>query len=628
MLQTMRHLAQSWVFKALMLFLIVSFCLWGIGDIFRGNPLQRTIAKVGKLSISVETLDHSFQGTLARARQMLGPELTAQQARQMGIYDQTLNELIEHAEVEQQVSKLGLEVSDKEFLGQVAAMPQFRNPDGSFNRDLFRRAVTQSDLSERSFIDRARKEMAQQQLLVALHDEPKIPDTIADSLYRARGQKRILDVVSVKDNAYGDVPAPDDKALQDFYQKNSQQFMAPEYRGLTIARLATDDVAKDIAISDADLKKAYGAKSAGLAQPERRDLVQVVLHDEDKAKQLAVNAKKSDNLAEAAKSAGLSAVALNATDAKSMLPELAKSVFAMPAGQISDPIKTALGWHVIEVKKIIPSGTPDFDSLKDSLRDSLKRDQAIESVTREVNDLDDQLAAGHSLEDIADDMKLRLIKIPALDAEGKTPDGKDPAELPDRADVLKAAFSQGSGEVSPILDDKQGNYVVVRTDQITPAAVPAFEKIRDHVAAAWIASEAAKRAAAAADAIAKGMREGKPASSFAAQAGVDVRVSKPISILGDNDPDLSQEILPQIFKLKKGDVITVPLEGRQLVLRLAEFVDADPKAEDATKAKLGDELANQLPNDRGAEYAKYLRILMPVEIDESLLETLRQQGGS
>lgn len=189
MLQTMRHLAQSWVFKALMLFLVVSFCLWGIGDIFRGNPLQRTVAKAGKLSISVETLDHSFQGDLARARQMLGPELTAQQARQMGIYDQTLNGLIEHAEVEQEVSKLGLEVSDKEFLDQVAALPQFRNPDGSFNRDLFRRAVMQSDLSERSFIDRARKEMAQQQLLTALHNQPKVPNAITDSLYRARGRK-------------------------------------------------------------------------------------------------------------------------------------------------------------------------------------------------------------------------------------------------------------------------------------------------------------------------------------------------------------------------------------------------------------------------------------------------------
>ena len=627
MLQSMRHLAQNWVFKGLMLFLVVSFCLWGIGDIFHGNPLQRSVAKAGKLSISVESLDHAFQGSLVRARQMIGPELTAQQAKQMGIYDQTLNELVERAEVEQEIAKLGINVSDKEFLGRIAAMPQFRNKDGTFNKTLFRQVVQQADMSEGSFIDKARKEMAQQQLVNALQVEPKIPQTIIDNIYRARGQKRILDVVTVKDSTFSDIPAPDEKTLRDFYQQNAQKFMAPEYRGLTIVRLSSDDVAKEATVSDDDLKKAYEAKAAEYSHPERRDLVQVVLQDEGKARQLAATAKSSGNLTAAAKTAGSNAVTLDQVDEKSILPELAKNVFALPAGQISDPVKSGLGWHVVQVKKIIPAGKADFDSVKDKLRETVKHDQAIESVTRMVNQLDDQLAAGHALEDIADGMKLRLVKIPALDAQGKTPDGKDPTELPDRPDVLKAAFSQGSGEVSPILDDKQGNYTVVRTDDVTPSAVPEFDKIKDKVTAAWKEAEQTKRATAAADEIAKGMREGKPAASFAAQTGADVRVSKPISMLGDNDPDLPQAILPQIFKLKKGDVITVPLQGKQLVLRLAELIDVEPDAKNTETTKLADELANQMPGDRGAEYVKYLRMLMPVEINESLLDSLRQQGG-
>jgi len=352
-----------------------------------------------------------------------------------------------------------------------------------------------------------------------------------------------------------------------------------------------------------------------------------VLQDEAKAKQLAAAAKASGNLAAAAKASGHDAVPLNGVDEKSALPGLAKAVFALPANGVSDPIKTDLGWHVAQVKKISPAGTPKFEDVKEQLRSDMKRDQAIETATRLVNELDDQLAAGHPLEDIADGMKLRLVKIAALNAAGKTPDGKEPAELPDREDALKAAFSQNSGETSPILDDRNGNYYVVRTDEVTPSAVPAFEKNKDRALGEWRAAEQAKLASAEADQIAKGLRGGKTPASFAAETGVDVRVSKPVSLLGNADPALPQTVLPEIFKLKKGDVTVMPMPDRQLVLKLSELADADPaKAGDALD-KVREDLQNRMPQERAAQYLKYLRVLFPVEINESTFDSLKQQGG-
>ncbi len=133
-------------------------------------------------------------------------------------------------------------------------------------------------------------------------------------------------------------------------------------------------------------------------------------------------------------------------------------------------------------------------------------------------------------------MKMRLIKIPAIEGNGKTPDGKDPPEFPHKDDVLKAAFGQNAGETSPVMDDKNGNYYVVRTDDVTPSGAKPFDQVKNDVLAGWKAQEQAKLAAIEADKIVKGLRDGQRASSFAAQKGVDVRVSKPISLLGDNDP--------------------------------------------------------------------------------------------
>jgi peptidyl-prolyl cis-trans isomerase D len=617
MLQTMRHLAQSWAFKGLMLLLMVSFGIWGIGDIFKGNPMQRTVAKVGRLSISVQSLNREFEISLSEARRSLGPELTDKQARQLGILDQSLNALVEQAAVDQDIKRLGIDVDNQAVLAQLQAMPEFRTKDGSLDKDKLRQMLDRMNKSEADFFTSSRQDLARHQLVDAVDGNNKIPATIVDALYRARAQKHVFDIITLKNDSMGDIPAPSDKDLHDFYDQNAAKYAAPEYRAITIARLSTDDVAKDITITDDQLKKEYDVR----AHASQSQVLQVVVQDEAKAKELSDAAKKSGNLPAAAKAMGLEAVAVDPSDIKTTLPALATAVGALKDGQVSEPVKTGLGWHVAQIGKM------DFAGSKDELRENMKRDQAIDTATKLVNQLDDQLAAGHQLEDIADEMRLRLIKIPALDANGKTPEEKDPAELPDRADVLKTAFEQNSGDVSPIIDDHNGNYVVVRTDQITPSAPIPFDKIKDRIANDWKAAEQAKRAVAEADKIVKGLQSGKTAESFAGQNGIEVRSSKPISMLGDNDPSLPQAIVPQIMKMKKGEAIAMPLQDRQVVLRLAELIDADPATDANGRNKISGELATRTTREFTDEYLKYLRVLFPVEINESVLDSLRQQGG-
>jgi peptidyl-prolyl cis-trans isomerase D len=312
---------------------------------------------------------------------------------------------------------------------------------------------------------------------------------------------------------------------------------------------------------------------------------------------------------------------------KNLLPELSKAVFALPQGQIGDPVKTQLGWHVIQVKKIIAAGIPDFASVKDKLRSDMQRDQAVEAATKIVNQLDDELAAGHSLDDIAEGLKLRLIKIPAIDSTGLTPAGKEPAELPDRSVLLKDVFAQNSGESSPIEDDKAGNYYVVRTDDIAPSAVKPFDQIKDMVTVAWKSREQRAKAQAEADKIAQGLRNGKPLESFTSEEGVTVRTSTPLSQLGDSDPLLPPSILSQAFKLKKGETATAMGERNQVVVRLAEIIDADPAAKDPRKNMIGGQARQSQNSELLDEYIAHLYDVFPVKIDTALVDRLRQQDN-
>lgn len=626
MLQTMRHLAQSWLFKGLMMILVVSFGIWGIGDIFRGNPQQRTVASVDGEKISVEALKRSFDKNLILMRRSFGPDLTEQQAKQLGLLEQTLKELIRSKQVELEIKRLGIDVTPQMAMDAIAATPSLRNPDGSFNKDLFQRVASQQG-GEGAILADQQQNIARREIFYPLANVEKVPNFIVEAVTKARGQKRIFDVVSIANDSMRDVPAPDEKALHDFYEKNAQSFTAPEYRAITVAQLSMEDLVKEISISDDQLKKEYDAHIDQFADPERRDILQIIAPDEEKAKQVIAAARTSGNLPNAAHDAGYKTVPINGTEEKTLLPELAKPVFSMTVGQISEPLKSPLGWHVLQLKKITPPHTASFDEVKAQLRETMQKDQAADAATRAANQLDDELAAGHALEDIADGLKMRLIKISAIDANGKTTEGKDPTELPSKENVLKAAYSQAAGETSPIIDDKAGHYLVVRTDQVTPSTLRSYGSVKNQIVALWKTKEQEAHAVADAKKILKALNEGKAASSFAAQGGVEVRLSKPISLLGDNDSAIPNDLLPQLMKLKKGEAMTAPVPGHQLVLHLAQLVDLDAAAVKADHDKVSEQIVKQSKEELAAEYLAYLQTLFPSKINHDALEAMQQQGS-
>ncbi len=627
MLQILRDASKSWAAKTLMILLIVSFGIWGIGDMFRGNPLQRTVAKVGKMTISVQALEIEFEKALPEARSVFGPDLSAPKARMLGVMDRTLALMIENASFDQEVKRLGINVGDEVILDRIAAQPELRDKDGKFNTQLWKQALAKGGFSERSFIDSERRSNGRRLLFETVANSVPPPKIMLDHLYMARGAKRMLEVLTLENASIADIPAPVDQELQDYYQSHNEMFMKPEYRAVSIVRLATEELTKDVSVSDEELKKAYEERANDLAVPEQRDFFQVVLQDEAKAKAVAEAAKKSNDLAAAAKSLGHNIIELKKIDEKSTLPELYTTFFAMEENQISDAVKSGLGWHVVQLKKIYPPGQPTFDEAKEKLREVMKNELAADVLAHTVNQLDDLLAGGNSLEDVADTLKMRFIKIPELDAHGKLPNGQVPPEFPELIDVVNAAFSQNTGENSSVIDDKKGNYYVVRVDSINQAHVEPFDDVKDKVITAWKKEKQAVRAKAEAEDIAKAIRDGKAYTSFASRKGVAVRLSKPISLLGEIDKDIPPQALPSILKMKKDDVITIPADTHQYVIKLADIVPVDPARPDNAYGKVVAEVSDKFMYEQIEEYSQFLRNRFPVKIYQDVLESRKAQGS-
>lgn len=625
MLQLIRRMAQSFIVKGLMALLVVSFAAWGIGDIFRGNALQKTVAEVGDVKISVQYLTQLFEKAFVEIRQNLAPDLTAQQARQMGLFEKALQREISETLIDQETARQGIRVGPKAVIELIAQEQAFRAEDGSFNKRRFSEFLAQQRLSESVFLAQGQKLMARQLLLAPMTEISFAPKIALDTVYRARAQKRVLEVITVDPAKISGIQAPDDATLRVFFDSHRKMFETPEYRSITIATLSVETLAKDIQIPEDEVRREYDARRDELSVPERRDVVQVVLQDEARALELASAAREAKDLSVAANKRKETAVPLDQMEQKSLMPELSKVVFALGEGVVSDPVKTQLGWHVMQVKKVVLAGVPAFDEVKVRLREEMRKEQAVEAATRAVNHWDDELAAGHSLDDIADALRLRLIKIPAIDADGLDPEGKAPSELPHREVVLREAFAQNAGDTSPVGDDNDGTYFVVRTNEVVPAGVPSLDDAKDKVLSAWRLNEQRTRALARAEKIASALTEGAPATSFAKEEGVSFLTSKPLSLLGDEDEALPPILKARAFNLKKGEAVREEDVDKQYVVRLASVVDVDASAADprkhmvlrALKKASGDELTEQ--------YLQYLQTVFPVKINEEVLARLRQR---
>lgn len=392
MLQALRSTVGSWVVKILFVLLILSFAVWGIGDIFRGRT-DTTVAEVGDVKISTQELDNAFRQELNRLRQMLGGQIDAEQARQLGLVDQTLEQLVQRTLLSQAADEAGLRVSDQLVLSELREEPAFRNQLGQFDPDQFRRILAANQLTEEGYVQILRSEIKRTQLVGAVAAGAQAPAPLVEDLFRRQAERRVAETILVPNATMGDVGVPDDAALAAFHQEKAVRFTAPEYRKLTVALLTADDVAGEIAVSDEDLRAAYDARAAEFQTPERRTVDQVLVQDEETARKIETSLGQGQTLEEAAAGAGAEVLTLNGLAREDLLGELAEPVFALQEGAVSAPIQSPLGWHVMRVKDVEPGSVQTFEQVRDTLLAELKRDRAVDQVYELANKVEDELPA-------------------------------------------------------------------------------------------------------------------------------------------------------------------------------------------------------------------------------------------
>ncbi|MBI1272804.1 MAG: hypothetical protein GC131_01795 [Alphaproteobacteria bacterium] len=623
MLRQMRHISQTWLIKLLLLFLVATFAIWGIGDIFHGNPAKRGAAKIGGVEISAQELETQFQRDYQQMRQIAGPDYSVADAKRDGMLERSVQNMIQQSLFDQEAARLGLTFSNLEAVKMIRAIPGLVDKTGNFNARLFQQMLYQVRMSEADYVAAISTDAARQVLIEAIRSGLQASATLTDSLAKARGQERIIRMLAIDNASMGDMGVPDDATLAKFHSDNAPRFTAPEYRDVVLLQLMADDIAGEIAVTDADLEKAYSERIADYSKPELRSYDQVIAQNENEAKTIAAEAQEAKSLKQAAAKHDLEMIPINDTEPSGLLPELKDTVMKLEAGGISGAVKSGFGWHVIQITDIKPGHRRPLSEVKDELRKTVVRDQAIEQLQTVANKVDDAIAGGAAFEEIARDMKLRVAKIGHLGQNGKTPEDL-PNGIPDIGEITKYAYNLEEGEASSMIDDGKGNYFVIRTDKASPSHLRPLDEVRGDVIKAWQAVEQAKKARARADEIAAEVRDGKSLDIYTG-TGITMQDTKPVSVLTAQESGLPASFIPQILAMKKKDVGVASDGTQHFVMQLTDLRDTK-SVSDKQKTAIEADALRGITNDVFIQFTDALRKRFPVSVNESTLAAMRAQS--
>jgi peptidyl-prolyl cis-trans isomerase D len=634
MLQFIRSKAGTFVVRLLFVLLIASFGVWGIGDFLRQSPADATVIVVGGEKIAGDRVQAELRRNMERARQMFGGTLDMEQARAMGLVDRTVEGIVTEALLDQEAKRLHIVIGDQQVLATITQEPMFKGLGGVFDRTTFMNILAANRMSEASYLALVRTDMRRNIIASAAGATSDTPKILTDTLYKIRDEKRVANWVFLPESGVTDIPAADDAALQAYYDKNNDSFSAPEYRGFTALVMQGADVAADVQITDDQIKDAYQQRLGDFTKPEKRHVLQIVLPDEKTAGEAETALANGQTLEDVAKNiAKQDATTIDlGTLTKTELPqEIGDAAFAATQDEITQPVKSALGWHILKITGIEPGGVKSLDEVKKTIEADLRKEAEGDALYKLTNKVEDAIAAGAELGAIAQQFNLKPITIAAVDEGGKDPDGKIIAGLPiPAAPILKTVFETAAGQVSGVEEAAESAaFYVVKVDTDTPAALRPFDQVKDQVKAAWMKEQQAIKVAEQAKAMVDGVKIDVPLAKLAAERKLAVKTTKPFERTNSkNDVPLPPQLITSLFTMQPGGTANAAGNQGQYVAELKEIQPADPAADTNGVGQLAKQLDQEIKTEMLKELDTALRQRYPVEIRQAALDRVVGTGSA
>jgi peptidyl-prolyl cis-trans isomerase D len=549
----------------------------------------RTVGSAGDETISVDDYARELQREIRAVEAQTGQALPMDRVRAMNLDQVVLGRLVSLAALDNETAQLGLSIGDANLQEEIVAIEAFQGLDGGFDRESYRFALQQAGLNEAAFEEDLRNEAARTLVQAAIIGGTEMPDAFAEIIVDYVGARRSFTWARLDDaDLSAPLPAATEAELQSYYDENTADFTLPETKDITYAVLTPDMLVDSVEVDEAALRGLYDERSSQYSQPERRLVERLVFADESAAEdalaQLSVGGTTFELLVE---QRGLSLADVDLGDVRATeLGAAAEPVFGAEPGDVVGPVQTDLGPALFRVNGVLNAQETAFEDVADDLRAELAADRARRLVEAQAQNIDDLLAGGATLEELAAETDLELGQI------GWTEGASDGiAAYAGFRDSATAATTDDFPAVDYLED---GSIFALRVNEVLPPRPEPFESARPRVEAAWRTQETQRMLE---DQVAALVPELAASGDFAA-AGLVPNAETDLTRTAFID-GAPRALLTEVFAMTEGDVSVVPASGAVYVVRL-------------------DGLS---PPEAGGE-AEQLRGALQAELDQSLAQNL------
>ena len=599
--------------------ILVAMLILGLGGFGARNFGGSTTAlgTVGDREIDLRDYARTLQREISAVSAQIGQPLSFAQAQALGIDRTVQARVIASAALDNEADRIGLSVGDAEVRRQLMAVPAFQGLDGSFDRDTYALTLRQEGLSETEFEAKLRDEAARTVLQGAILGGTAAPEAYVAKIAAWATETRDFTVAElIASDLPEPVPAPDETAIKAYYDAHPDDFTRPETRRISYVWLSPDMLADEVELDEATLQAAYAERIDEFVTPERRLVERLVYPDNASAE--AAKARYDAGAAtfeDLARERGLTLADIDLGEmSKDALGAAGEAVFALDAPGVVGPVASDLGPALYAMNGILEAQEVSFEEARDDLASEAAADKARRLVAEKSDGIEDLLASGATLEEVAAETGMELGEV-AFDAG--TEEGI--AAYTAFRDAAEAATAEDFPVLTP-LDD--GGIFALRLDGIDPPALRPLDEVRDQAAEGWRQNETHARLLTLAEEIKATLAGG---GTLEGAGLVTTRYDE--FARGGFIADAPAAVAETAFSLDEGGSAVVDSAGRVHLVALDAVHAADPASEEVvrTREALEAQLGQSLAQDMFQLFTQAIEAEAGIRLDAAAINAVHAQ---